>query len=144
MREGRRYALGGGRDDDPRASYKTEAVVVSVFAAAVVGGLIGGVLGVAGTLVTSYYGPRRLEEWRERKKDEREDGPRRRLLKQMLDDERFPDGRYLDTLGVVSGTSPAECRTLLIQIGARGVTLSPRDGSTEGWALISRKPLDQQ
>lgn len=50
MREGRRYALGGGRDDDPRASYKTEAVVVSVFAAAVVGGLIGGVLGVAGTL----------------------------------------------------------------------------------------------
>jgi len=29
------------------------------------GGFIGGSLGVAGTLVTSYFGPRKLEEWRE-------------------------------------------------------------------------------
>jgi hypothetical protein len=61
----------------------------------------------------------------------------------MLGDERFPDGRYVDTLRVVTGTTPEECRTLLIQVGARGVTLAPKEGGTEGWALISRKPLDE-
>jgi hypothetical protein len=57
----------------------------------------------------------------------------------MLEDKRFDDGRTLDRLMVVTGTTPEECRRLLIQVGARGVILA--DGE-EGWALIARKPLD--
>lgn len=108
---------------------------------AIIGGLIGGFLGVAATLVSSYYGPRKFEEWRERRREEREYGPRKRLLRQMLEDTRFPDGRTLENLCRISGTTPEECRRLLIEIKARGVTL--QDGK-EGWALISRKPLNEQ
>ena len=108
--------------------------------AAIIGGLVGGILGVLGTLITSYYGPRKIEEWRENRLEQRLNGPRKTLLKQMLEDQRFADGRYLETLSRVSGTSPEECRRLLIEIGARGVTLT---GDREGWALISRKPLDE-
>gem|GEM_PF-5905398 len=36
------------------------------FITALAGGFIGGVIGVPGTLVSSYYGPRKLEEWRGR------------------------------------------------------------------------------
>lgn len=111
----------------------------SELVAAVLGGLVGGVLGVLGTLVTSYYGPRKMEEWREQRLDERLNGPRRRLLLTMLEDERFNDGRSLDTLARVTGTTQDECRRLLIEIGARGIALA---GDKEGWALISRKPLD--
>lgn len=109
--------------------------------AAIIGGFIGGALGVIGTLISSYYGPRKIEEWREQRKEEREYGPRKRLLKQMLEDPRFEDGRYLETLCHVTGTTPEECRRLLIEIGARGVTLKD---DKEGWALISRKPLNKQ
>ncbi|MET0609416.1 MAG: hypothetical protein ABW045_11740 [Gaiellaceae bacterium] len=35
--------------------------------AGIVGGLVGGTLGVVSTLVGSYYGPRRLKEWRAEK-----------------------------------------------------------------------------
>ena len=109
------------------------------FASAVVGGLIGGVVGVAGTLISSYYGPRKLEEWRESRLEEKQNGPRKCLLKQMLEDPQFSDGRKLKTLSHVTGTSDEECRRLLIEIDARGVMLA---GDVEGWALISRKPLD--
>ena len=104
----------------------------------VIGGVIGGVLGVIGTLVSAYYGPRKLEEWREKRADEQLHGPRKRLLKKLLEDERFPDGRTLETLTLYTGTTPEECRRLLIEIEARGVKFS---GDQEGWALISRKPL---
>ena len=112
---------------------------MSELAAGVIGGALGGVLGVLGTTVSAYWGPRRLEEWRQRKREEREDGPRKNLLRQMLEGDRFPDGRYLKTLRIVTGTSEDDCRRLLIEIGARGVTLE----SGEGWALISRKPLTE-
>jgi hypothetical protein len=106
--------------------------------AALLGGFIGGALGVTGTIVTSYYGPRRLEEWRERRRDAREFGPRRALLERMLRDPNHPI-RSLDMLKHVTGTSDDECRRLLIEVGARGVLMS---GHREGWALIERYPLD--
>jgi hypothetical protein len=59
---------------------------VSAFEAALLGGFIGGALGVVGTLVTSYWGPKKLEEWRERRQEEREYGPRKQLLTRMLAD----------------------------------------------------------
>ena len=85
--------------------------------------------------------PRTVEEWREKREEERIYGPRKRLLKKLLEDSKFSDGRKLETLCLVTGTSQEECRSLLIEIGARGVKLS---SGIEGWALISRKPLDQQ
>jgi hypothetical protein len=115
--------------------------MLAAFWAAVIGGVIGGILGVVGTLISSYYGPRKMEEWRENRNEERFDGPRKRLLKKMLEDPRFPDGRTLEILSRVTGTKYEECRRLLIEIGARGVTLR---GEKEGWALISRKPLEEE
>jgi hypothetical protein len=103
--------------------------------AGLIGGVIGGSLGVLGTTVSAYYGPRQLEQWRQ----DRHDKPREQLLKRMLEDNRFPDGRSLERLMIVTGTEPDECRRLLIQVGARGVIFQ---GGKEGWALIERKPLD--
>lgn len=94
---------------------------------------------MTGTIVTSYYGPRRLEEWRERRREAREFGPRKDLLERMLRDPSHPI-RTLDMLKHVTGTSDDECRRLLIEIGARGVVMS---GHREGWALIERYPLDK-
>ena len=108
--------------------------------AALIGGFIGGLLGVVGTLISSYYGPRKIEEWREERQEERLNGPRKRLLRKLLKDPRFDDGRTLEILCRVTGTTPEECRRLLIQIEARGVTLR---GNKEGWALIAQKPLDE-
>jgi len=79
-----------------------------------------------------------LEEWRADKRDE----PKKRLLRTLLEDGRFPDGRYLDTLQTVTGTSAEECRRLLIEVEARGM-LGGRDGR-ELWALIANRPLDAQ
>jgi hypothetical protein len=59
-------------------------------------------------------------------------------LKKMLEDPRFNDGRSLETLSRVTGTTSDECRRLLIEIEARGVTFADEK---EGWALIARKPL---
>lgn len=113
---------------------------MSDFSAALLGGLIGGTLGVIGTSVASYWGPRRLEEWRARQQETREYGPRKELLLRMLND-RDHSIRSMDQLSRVTGTSDEECRRLLIEIGARGVLMA---GGQEGWALIERYPLDQQ
>lgn len=59
----------------------------------------------------------------------------------MLEDSRFPDGRFIETLCLVTGTKSEECRRLLIELGARGITLNK---DKEGWVLISKKPLDEQ
>ena len=105
------------------------------------GALGGAVLGAVGGWLSTYVGPRKLEEWREQRHEERHNGPRKRLLLKMREDERWDDGRKLETLSRVTGTPDEECRRLLIEIGARGVQL---EGNVEGWALVSRKPLDEQ
>jgi hypothetical protein len=75
---------------------------VTELQAALLGGFIGGALGVASTLVASYFGPRQLEQWREGIKEEREYGPRKRLLKQMLAEPNLPI-RSLQQLRHVTG-----------------------------------------
>jgi len=107
---------------------------VSALAAGIIGGALGGMLGLLGTTITAYWGPRKLEQWRA----DRMDQPRKDLLLRLLEDEDF-EFRTLDRLRIVSGTSEEECRRLLITIEARGVQLR---GDKEGWALISRKPLE--
>ena len=104
--------------------------------AAVLGGIFGGTVGVFG----SYWGPKWLEQWRETKDEEKRHGPRKKLLKAMLDDTTYKDGRYLETLCRVSGTTPDECRRLLIELNARGVKLD----RGEGWVLLERKPIGSE
>lgn len=106
----------------------------------IIGGIVGGILGVIGTISSSYWGPRKFEEWKDKRIEEKELEPRKKLLKQMLEDESFRDGRKIQTLCMVTGTQVEKCRDLLIEIGARGVNL---EGDIEGWALISRKPLNE-
>jgi hypothetical protein len=107
---------------------------MSSLSAGIIGGAVGGALGVLGTTVSAYWGPRKPEKWR----SERLDKPRKELLRTLLTDERWVT-RSLERLCVVTGTTPEECRRLLISINARGVALT---GGKEGWALISRKPLE--
>ena len=102
---------------------------------------IGGMFGLIGGLVSTYWGPRKHEEWQEKQYERRHNEPRKNLLRKMLEDDRWLDGRKMETLSLVTGTPPDECRRLLIEIEARGVKL---EGDVEGWALISRKPLDEQ
>ena len=66
--------------------------------------------------------------------EQRDFGPRKRLLDQMLR-EPNPPIRTLTMLRHVTGTTDDECRRLLIEIGARGVVMR---GGVEGWALIDR------
>jgi len=112
---------------------------VSELEAALLGGFIGGALGVVSTLVASYFGPRWLEQWRADIKEEHDDGPRKRLLKQMLAGPN-PPIRTFKRLRLVTGTEVEECRRLLIEVGARGVVMR---GGEEGWALIERYGFEQ-
>lgn len=109
--------------------------------AAIIGGLIGGILGVIGTLWTSYYGPKKLIEFKEKREEEKLNGPRKKLLLKLLKDSTYQDGRKLETLSMVTGTTFEECRRLLVEVGARGVKLS---GNVEGWVLIEKKPIIEE
>lgn len=110
-----------------------------------IGGFIGGILGVVGTILSSYYGPRKLEKWRMEQKEIKYDNPRKKLLKQMLEDNRYPNGRRLTTLSRVIGTNAEECRSLLIDLEARGITLKDDDEKEiEGWVLIKNRPLNEE
>jgi hypothetical protein len=109
------------------------------------GGFIGGILGVIGTILSSYYGPRKLEKWRNKQKELKADGPRKKLLLQMLNDEEYKDGRSLTAMSRVIGADYEECRRLLIEIEARGLTIKDKqEKNIEGWALIKNKPLNEE
>jgi hypothetical protein len=53
--------------------------------AGIIGGVIGGLAGTIGSWLTGYWGPRKLEKEKERREEERVWGPRKRLIKEMLD-----------------------------------------------------------
>ena len=106
---------------------------------ALLGGAIVGVIGMGTTVLASYVLPRKLERERAEDEQERNWGPRKRLLTKMLSE---PNQRIrtFTRLRHVTGTSDEDCRRLLIEIGARGVIM--RDG-VEGWALIERYDFNQ-
>lgn len=110
-----------------------------LFWSAVTGGVIGGVFGWLAAVITAYWGPRKLEEWREKRAEEKRHGPRKQLLKELLQDTTF-EWRTLKTLSRATGTTPDECRRLLIEMGARGST----GEGEELWGLISRHPITEQ
>jgi hypothetical protein len=67
---------------------------------------------------------------------ERRDGPRRRVLLQMLENPG-PDGwRQFEALARVIGADRAETTRLLVEVGARG-----SEKGNDVWALVSKKPL---
>ena len=104
---------------------------------ALIGGAIGGVLGVFGSMFSSYYGPKKYQEWKDKQYKEKHDKPRKELLIQLLNGNKHKI-RSIETLSRVSGTSKEECRKLLIEIKARGIKIK---GNREGWVLIKNKPL---
>jgi len=93
-----------------------------------VGVILGSLLTIVGNLV-AYC----LKQRAETKRNE----PRRRLLRQMLEDNRFTEHwRKLDTLMHVIGADEATTKRLLLEIGARG----SEDGQ-DLWGLIKYHPF---
>jgi len=95
-----------------------------------IGVIIGSVISAVGTIVAHC-----LKERARAKRDE----PRKRLLIQMLEDERFHDRwRKLDTLMHVIGCDEATTKRLLLEIGARG-----SENRQEVWGLIKYHPFEK-
>lgn len=96
------------------------------------GVIVGSIVSVAGNLIFHWYQNRRNNSL---------DNLRKNLLKTMLENPKFPEGRSLKTLSRVTGAEPEECRRLLIEIGARGFTLT-RGG--EGWTYVKNRQWSEQ
>lgn len=101
--------------------------------------LVGGVIGALVTLVSAYWAPRKLEEWRSEREERRLNGPRKELLLSLLEDNY--DWRSLRVLSRATGSTDEECKRLLIEIGARGSTA---EGEEESWGLISKNPFNER
>lgn len=99
-------------------------------------GLIGVIIGAVITVIGNVL----LHKLQQKGKNAL-DVARKALLKQMLDNAEFKEGRSFETLSKVNGAAPEDCRRLLIEIGARGFTLA--DGR-EGWTYIKNRPLNKQ
>lgn len=108
--------------------------------AGLIGGLVGGVAGSIGAWLSGYWGPRRLEEEREQRLEVKVWGPRKALIKEMLD-YATEDGRSLHTLKRVTGTPDDDLRRLLVELGARGFT---RLNGDEAWIYKDLRPLEPQ
>jgi hypothetical protein len=95
-------------------------------------GLIGAVIGSFLTL-----GGNLLLHWLKEKPQRDLDEQRITILKEMLDDDRFPEKwRNLSTLAAVIGSDESETKRLLIKAKARG---SEKDDGK--WGLIKNHPF---
>ncbi len=110
------------------------------------GALAGAIMGFISSIVTSFYGPLQLEKYRSKRLEEKYDTPRKKILKTMLEDDKFSDGRLFSTLQMTIGATEEDCRRLLIEVGARGIWLQDEQTEkvVEGWVLISKRPLSTQ
>jgi hypothetical protein len=96
-----------------------------------VGVVVGSVLTIFGNVVVQCLKERSIAK---------KDKPRKQLLKEMLEDNRFNEHwRKLDTLMHVIGANEATTKRLLLEIGARG----PEDNQ-ELWGLIKYHPFENQ
>lgn len=94
--------------------------------APVVAGFIGGVTGIAGSIIVEWYKNRRPNKL---------DADRKTYLVQLLSDQRW-EWRELTTLSHIIGADEETTKRLLIECGAR----ASADGKQQ-WALLSRKPF---
>jgi hypothetical protein len=96
-----------------------------------IGVVIGSVLTVLGNVVMQCLKERSLAK---------KDKPRKKLLMEMLEDNRFADHwRKLDTLMHVIGANEETTKRLLLEIGARG-----SEDKQELWGLIKYHPFEKQ
>jgi hypothetical protein len=102
----------------------SDSVIVATIGIA--GAVIGSVATTAGNLA--------LKRWQDHVDSKRE-MPQKKLLLQMLDNEKYP-WRQLETLMHVIGANEATTKRLLLEVGAR----ASEDGQLL-WGLISRNPL---
>lgn len=94
----------------------------------IIGGIVGSLLTLAGNV---------LIHWLKNRPQKILDEDRKKLLKKMLEDERFPEKkRNLSTLSAVIGASEEETKRLLIEVKARGS--ENNDGK---WGLIKNFPF---
>ncbi|GAB3483063.1 hypothetical protein [Marinomonas epiphytica] len=122
--------------DEQLISQITEKVVsdVSFWTAWIAFGgvVIGALIAIIGNVIVFNL---------QRKDKKKLDYLRKALLKSMLDDPNFAEGRSLETLCKVTGAEKEDCRRLLIEMKARGFTLA---GGREGWTYIKNRPLNEQ
>lgn len=117
------------------ATYITDKIIKDVQLWVAIIGFTGVILGAT----ISAIGNIALYKLQQRKQ-KTNDIARKNLLKKMLDNPKFPDGRSFETLSRVTGTTPDECHRLLIELEARGFTMA--DGRI-GWTYIKNRPLDE-
>ena len=98
----------------------------------IVGGLVGAIVGAAAAILAVI-----IKDNRDQARREKIDEPRRKLLRQMLDNPAY-EWRSMGTLSGVIGATPEETARLLIEIGAR------RDENTDDqqlWGYTKDHPL---
>jgi hypothetical protein len=97
------------------------------------------IIGLIGALVGSFLtiGGNVLLHWLRRKPQKELDKQRMDILKEMLDDDRFPEKwRNLAIMAAVIGADETETKRLLIKAKARGSEKA--DGK---WGLIKNHPF---
>jgi hypothetical protein len=95
-------------------------------------GLLGGIVGALLTLFGNV-----VLHWVKEKPKRELERKRKATLKEMLDDNRFPEKwRNLSILSAVIGAGEEETKRLLVEIGARGSEKA--DGK---WGLIKNHPF---
>lgn len=92
--------------------------------------IVGLVSGVISPVVFNFY-----QEW---KREKNWAAPRKKLLKEKLTSAKGEGWVSLERLRILTGTSEEECRSLLIELNARGGRMKSKK---EAWALISKQPL---
>ena len=98
--------------------------------AVVVAAAAGGILGVAGTLASTW-----LSDYLKNRRSDKLDDARKKILRQMLEDQRF-EWRKVSTLAHVIRADVDQDKRLLLEIDAR----ASEDG-TDMWGLVSRHPF---
>jgi hypothetical protein len=96
-----------------------------------IGVIVGSILTIFGNIV---------KHWLEQRSEYIRNEPRRKLLKRMLKDDRFPERwRSLDTLMHVVGADTETTKRLLLEIGARA-----SEDKQDLWGLIKYHPLGDE
>ena len=94
----------------------------------ILGGVIGSILTVLGNIAFHLFKEKPQKDF---------ENQRIAILKEMLNDNRFPENwRKLSTLAAVIGANDEETKRLLIKAGARG-----SEKADEKWGLIKNHPF---